>query len=244
MSAFALSSTLSFADRVSHLLERVDYRPARSDEEREAIYRLRYAAYLREGAIAPSFVKTLTDSFDESPNAWCFGVFIDGRLASSVRLHVSTQDIPEMPAAAAFPDVVSPALESGYTIIDPTRFVADGVCAKDYPELPYVTLRLGYLAAEHFGADFVLASVRAEHQAFYKRVFGHRVVCEPRPYLTLIKPLSLMQLHYPSTRRQIVQRYPFFRSTLFERRMLFERGDDVPGFPPARDWTWSLPASI
>jgi hypothetical protein len=79
------------------------------------------------------------------------------------------------------------------------------------------------MAAEYFDADLVLATVRAEHQAFYKRVFGHRPICPPRPYLTLTKPLSLMMLNYPPARDQIVMRYPFFRSSLFERRMLFER---------------------
>ena len=104
----------------------------------------------------------------------------------------------------------------------PPGFVADAECARAFPELPYATVRLGYMAADYFGADLVLATVRAEHRAFYKRIFGHQTVCEPRPYPTLAKPISLMTLHYPSERGRIVQRYPFFRSTLFERRMLFE----------------------
>ena len=37
--------------RGSDLLEHVDYRLAQTPEEKEEIYRLRYRAYLREGAI-------------------------------------------------------------------------------------------------------------------------------------------------------------------------------------------------
>ena len=44
----------SLSDRVLALLERVNYRRADTAEEREAIFRLRYEAYLREGAIPPS----------------------------------------------------------------------------------------------------------------------------------------------------------------------------------------------
>ena len=48
----------SLSDRVMALLERVDYRRADTSEEREAIFRLRYEAYLREGAIPPSTQRT------------------------------------------------------------------------------------------------------------------------------------------------------------------------------------------
>jgi len=79
------------------------------------------------------------------------------------------------------------------------------------------------LASEYFQTHLLLASVRAEHQAFYRRVFGHRLICEPRHYPLLAKPISLMALDYAMARERVPQRYPFFRSTLFERRMLFAR---------------------
>jgi hypothetical protein len=67
----------------------------------------------------------------------------------------------------------------------------------------------------------LLATVRVEHQAFYRRVFGHRVICDARHYPSLTKPISLMALDYPTARDRVLQRNPFFRSSLFERRMLF-----------------------
>lgn len=223
MEAVAVGSALSFVDRVMQVLERVDYRRAETPEEKEAIYRLRHDAYVREGAMRPDFSRKLSDSYDDEPNSFTFAIHIDGMLASSVRLHASTQGETNFPAAKVFPELVMPEIEAGKRIVDPTRFVADATAARLYPELPYLTLRLGYMAAEYFDADLVLATVRAEHQAFYKRVFGHKPICPPRPYLTLTKPLSLMMLNYPPARDQIVARYPFFRSSLFERRMLFER---------------------
>src|SRR5690606_18461967 len=77
----------------------------------------------------------------------------------------------------------------------------------------------------------ILATVRAEHQAFYRRVFGFRLLCDPKPYASLIKPLSLMALDFAEARDRVHRRYPVFRSTLFERRMLFDLG--VPHTSPS-----------
>lgn len=214
-------------DRVMGLLERVDYRPAQTPEEREAIYRLRYQAYLKEGAIAPNSAETFSDDFDETENVWIFGVHIDGALAASIRLHVASPTAPLLPALKVFPDLLVPPLEAGKTVIDPTRFVADRAASRRFPELCYVTTRLAWLASEYFHADLLLATVRGEHQAFYRRVFGHRPICEPRHYPSLTKPICMMALDYALGKNRVQQRYPFFRSTYFERRMLFLRHADA-----------------
>ena len=226
MSAPALLTAVPFADRIAQFLERVDYQLAESTEDRDTIYRLRYEAYVREGTIQPNLNRRVIDAYDSLPNAWTFGVYVDDKLASSVRIHVSSPEHPDIPAAHVFPEILGPEIEAGKIIIDPTRFVADAN-AGQYLELPYATVRLAHMASEYFRSDFVLATVRAEHQSFYKRVFGHRVVCPPRPYPSLNKPISLMMTHSDSVREQIGTRYPFFRATQFEKRMLFERQKHV-----------------
>ena len=213
----------NLADRVLGLLERVDYRRAETTEERDAIFRLRYKAYLHEGAIAPNAGERFTDPLDDASNAWIFGVYVDGELASSIRLHVASRQSPDLPALNVFSDLLTPEIGAGKTIIDPTRFVADRSASRRFPELCYVTTRLAWLASEYFQTSLLLATVRAEHQAFYRRIFGHRLICDPRHYPSLAKPISLMALDYALARERVPQRYPFFRSTFFERRMLFGR---------------------
>jgi hypothetical protein len=213
----------SLADRIMALLQRVDYRRAETAEERDAIFRLRYAAYLREGAIPPNPGERFADALDDGDNAWILGVYVDGELASSIRLHVACRQSPGLPALNVFADLLSPEIAAGKVVIDPTRFVADRALSRRHPELCYVTTRLAVLASEYFHADLLLATVRAEHQAFYRRVFGHRLICEPRHYPSLSKPISLMALDYAMARERVVERNPFFRSTFFERRMLFAR---------------------
>jgi hypothetical protein len=215
--------SVGLADRVIELLEQVDYRRADTVEEREAIFKLRYAAYRREGAIPPCPSERFCDVLDDDANAWIFGIYIEDELASSIRLHVATRQSPNLPALNVFSDLLSPEIAAGKTIVDPTRFVVDRALSRRYPELCYVTTRLAWLASEYFSTSLLLATVRAEHQAFYRRVFGHRLICEPRHYPSLTKPICLMALDYPLARERVVQRNPFFRSTVFERRMLFAR---------------------
>ena len=225
------SSSGAFSDRVARLLNSIDCRPAECGEDREAVFRLRYQAYLREGAISPNSTGALSDPYDEKGNVYLFGLYIDGELASSIRIHVACQQRPEFPGLEVFADLLRPELNSGKVIVDSTRFVTDKKLSQYHPGLPYVTVRLSWLAAEHFRADHLLAAVRAEHQAFYRRTFLHRVVCDPRPYPPLTKPISLMTVHYPTVADQVNGQYPFFRSTFFERRMLFGRHFPTPSPP-------------
>jgi hypothetical protein len=225
-------------ERGIELLDQVDYRLAETEDEKDAIYRLRYRAYLNEGAIESNRDRKVTDRFDDLPNSWIFGVYFDGVLASSIRISVASPEHPDTPSVAVFPDLLEPELNEGKIMIDPTRFVADPARAKRFPELPYMTLRLAYAACGFFNADLGLATVRAEHQAFYRRVFMHKPLSPPREYPGLVKPICLMAVDYAAMRDKVFARYPYLRSTHFERRMLFERSSDrlspvvnLPQFP-------------
>ena len=221
-----LASPSRFSDRVLRLLERVEYRRAETDAEKQAIYRLRYDAYMREGAIAPNPHRTFHDPFDRAPNCWIIGMFIDGDLASSIRLHVSSAPDDPLPARTVFADILDAEVQSGMTVVDPTRFVTRLDYSLRYPEMPYLTVRPGWMAGEYFRADYILATIRREHQAYYRRVFGHVSWCEARDYPTLKKPIACMGLDYFAQRDSVHARYPFYRSTTQEREALFGRSSN------------------
>jgi len=153
-------------------------------------------------------------------------------------MSVTSPDYPELPATAIFGDHLAEAVAMGKTVVDPSRFVVDAEFSKVYPELAYLTTRIGWMAGEYFGADLILATARREHQAFYRRIFGHRLVCGVRPYHGLTKPLSMMVLDYPGVKEKVHRRFPFFRSSYFERRSLFE----APGLPT--DWSAERPDRV
>jgi hypothetical protein len=214
----------SLCVRGSGLLDRVDYRPAETAEEKDRIYLMRYRAYLESGLILPSESLRVSDRYDDAPNAWTFGIHVDGELCSSIRLHVLTPECRMSYATELFGDVLHPRLDRGEVFVDPARFVADPEKAQRFPELPYLTLRLAYLACEYFNADTGLALVRAGHQSFYRRVFLHETIAEPRAFPNVSKKVALMASGYRTLREQVLARFPIMRSSEFERRMLFQRG--------------------
>jgi hypothetical protein len=235
MSSVAARAGKVFSERLSDFAETVRYRRIETEADREAVFRLRYEAYVREGTIPISFEKRFTDKYDALPNVSIFGAYIDGELASSIRVHVASPEHPLSPSVDVFSDILRPEIEKGHTIVDPTRFVSHPVIARGYPELPYITVRLGFLASEYFHADLGLASVRVEHQAFYKRLFLMNPLCEPRRFPNLAPLFSLMGVNYPSVKERIMLRYPFMQSTPEELEELYGRGDqdlvNIPAVP-------------
>ncbi len=213
----------SFATKVAELLERTEYRRCESGEDIEAIQRLRYKAYRLHGFIDESGEQTVTDDLDETPNCYRFGVFIDGELASTVRIHHITKAQPYGPVMKTFADAVRPRLMRGESFINPTLFAGEPDYKAPLKALPYLTLRLGLIASVYFDATACIGVVREEHTAFYRRVFGAVQVGEPRAYPPFNVPVMLYDANCLANRERILRRFPFFKSTPVEQRMLFAK---------------------
>jgi len=212
--------------RGAGLFDRIDYRLVETPQEKDLIYQMRYRAYLHGDLIPPSESRRVTDRYDEAPNVWIFGIYVDGELCSSIRLHVLTSEWRTSFSTEFFGDVLHPRLDRGEVFVDPARFAADPEKAQRFPELPYLTVRLGYLACDHFNANTGLALVRPDHQAFYRRVLLSETISEARPFPSFSgsKTVVLMASDFPVVREKILTRFPIMRSSAFERRMLFDRG--------------------
>ena len=219
----------SLSVRGGALFDRVDYRPIETPEEKDQLYQMRYRAYTHGGLIPPSESQRYSDKYDEAPNAWTFGIFVDGEICSSIRLHVLTSEQRMSCTTDLFGDVLHPRLDRGEVFIDPARFVANPEKAQRFPELPYVTVRLVFLACEYFNADTGLALVRPAHQSFYRRVFLNETIAEPRPFPNALAKVALMASDFRAVREKVLTRFPIMRSSAFERRMLFEqRSERLP----------------
>lgn len=219
--------------RGAGLFDRIDYRRLETPEERDTAYLLRYKAYLHGGLILPSESQRVCDVYDDAPNVWIFGVYVDGELCSSLRIHLLTSDCRMSYSTELYGDVLHGRLDRGEVFVDPARLAADPEKGQRFPELPYLTLRLAYLACDHFHADTGLAMVRPDHQPFYRRVFLHKPIAEPRafPGWHTMKT-SLMASDFRNLREKVLARFPIMRSSAFERRMLFERANQVKASRP------------
>jgi hypothetical protein len=216
----------------SGLSDRVEYRLMETPEEKDSIYLMRYRAYLHGGLISPSESLRIIDSYDDAPNAWIFGVYIDGELCSALRVHVLTSEWRTSYSTELFGDVLDGRLDRGEVFIDPARLCADPDKGQRFPELPYLTLRLGYLACDHFRAGIGLAMVRTDHARFYRRVFLSDTLAGPRsfPGWDTMK-VVLTGCDFRNARETILTRFPIMDSTASERRRLFDRVTRREGAP-------------
>jgi hypothetical protein len=201
----------------------VEYRRIEVEEERAAIYRLRYDAYLREGYIPPTASRRLTDTLEYLPNAWTFGIHVDRKLAGTIRMHLLTRKHANSFAYDLFPDVLEPELDAGSMVVDPNKFVVDREGAQRFPELPFAIVRLVHMFAGYFRADHIVASIRREHIAFYKRYLMFRPLCPPRKFDLFPMPVHLVGLHFLPAEAGLVSRFPFFAASDSEKRRLFAR---------------------
>jgi len=221
------ATTSAFVRGVTSLLKDIEYRRCESGEDMEDIYRLRYSSYLAAGMIGPNDSRMIRDDLDESPNSYRFGVYFEGNLVSTLRLHYISADFPDAPSVRVFKDALMPRLDAGETFIDPSRFAADAQWASTLRVLPYITLRLAMVARHYFNPSAILTAIKEEHAGFYKRIFESETVVEARTYPGLKMPVILYQSRCPEPLASVEARYPFFRSSPVERRLLFERSQQA-----------------
>lgn len=212
----------AFSRNVSQLLEKVEYRRCETGEDLEDIYRLRYDSYRAAGLITEQSERRIVDAYDGLPNAYSFGVYFEGHLVSTIRLHHITQEQPKGPSMNLFGDVLTPRLQAGESFVDPSRFAADHEWAASLRVVPYITLRLAHVACRYFEPTACLTTVREEHIAFYVRTLYAERVMGARNYPGLTVAGHLYQSIYPDAPDKVAARFPFFESTPMEQRMLFE----------------------
>ncbi|UVK41394.1 hypothetical protein LHFGNBLO_000548 [Mesorhizobium sp. AR10] len=212
-----------FSRHIMDVLEHIEYRLCDGAEDLEAIYRLRYKSYLHAGMVKPDASRMVKDKFDDLRNSYRFGVFFDGVLVSTIRIHYASAKYPVSPSTQVFGDVLAQRLAAGETFVDPSRFAADTEWSTSLRVLPYVTLRLAVVACSHFKSTYCLTAVKEEHAGFYHRIFRSEHAVPPRTYPGLTVPVHLFQSKCSENMQATLDRFPFFNSTAFEQRMLFQR---------------------
>ena len=88
------------------------------------------------------------------------------------------------------------------------------------------------MACEHYGADYVLATIHEAHQAFYWRIFGRTMASEARLYPGIAKPVFLLVWDYRQIRDRVNTRYPYLTSTEGERQAIFGSKPSLAGGLP------------
>ena len=224
-----------FSDRVLRFLERVEHRIARTDSEREAAFRLRYDAYVRNGLMERPFrsqalrsaLRQRRQRLDHHDlRRW--GTGGDHEAEPGDRRGFRT-----FPAWPSIPTWSRRDCGLGSRSSKRRDWRRISNISGSNPELAYLAMRPGYMAATHFDIDLAVASPRLEHMAFYRRVLQFVPWCEPRPYPGLTAKFGCMGADFQEARERVETRYPFYRSTRSERDGAFRamRKGGRPRFP-------------
>lgn len=217
----ASENVSSFARNVAALLERTEYRRCDKGEDLESIYRLRYKSYRLSDMVSEQADHTIHDALDETDNCYKFGVYIDGILVSTLRIHHASAGLPASPSNLVYRDILAPKIAAGDSFIDPSRFAADPEWSRVYPQIPYLTLRLAGMACFHFDAPYCLSTIREEHAGFYRRIYYSEQIGGVRDYPGLNYQVVLYRADVNAIRDRSFARFPFFRSTPMEQRLMF-----------------------
>ncbi|TQX86281.1 MULTISPECIES: N-acyl amino acid synthase FeeM domain-containing protein [Rhizobium] len=221
----------SFSNKLLEVLDHIEYRRVETQEDMEEVARMRYRAYKLANILTLDGAK-LIDAVDFDDHAYVFGVYFDERLISTVRIHHVTPDHRISITRDMYPKEIDAFLDSGMTLIDPVRFAADPEIIGEMPALPYLTLRIASMAADYFDADRVLQLVSPQHAPFYKRVFSADTVVPAQMGVGKYNiPLTLMATRTREVRTALYERFPFFISEPYERRMMFQRSKAMGSTP-------------
>jgi hypothetical protein len=217
------SEISAFSRNVLAVLERTEYRRVEGGEDLEDIYRLRYKSYRAADMVSEIADQTVHDSLDDLDNCYRFGVYIDGNLVSTIRIHHVNKAHPVSPSVTVYGDILKPRIRAGDTFIDPSRFAADPEWSQIHPQIPYLTLRIAGMACFHFNAPYCLSTIQEDHTGFYRRIYMSEQIGGLRDYPGLNYPVVLYQANVHAIEERSFVRFPFFRSTRMEQRLLFDR---------------------
>ncbi|TIQ24874.1 MAG: hypothetical protein E5X48_34575, partial [Mesorhizobium sp.] len=67
----------------------------------------------------------------------------------------------------------------------------------------------------------VLTPVKVEHSAYYARIFRAIQRTEGKVFPGVLAPIALFEIPCGENLRQTLERFPFFKSTPVEQRMMF-----------------------
>jgi N-acyl-L-homoserine lactone synthetase len=215
----------SFVDSVIALMGRLECRRATRKADLTDVFRLRYRAYYGTDLIKANRSGLSVDAYDLMDSCQIFGLYLDGEIVAAIRTHLVDQATPTSPSVFFFPGIFNPYLRQGASFIDGTRFCVSPERTAELSHLPFLTVRIAFMASIHFEADYNISLIRGEHGAFYRRYFGFETWAAEQTVDAYDFPVDLYVGEMASKRAAIEARMPFMSSSFEERLLLF--GNDM-----------------
>jgi len=156
-------------------------RLATTAQDMDHVYRLRYACYLRKGAIAENEDQRFSDEYDLLPNHFSFLVEGAGEALATVRISVVQPALGwvKSPSAKVFGDHAAYQCMASESFVEASRLCFHEQARRDV--LFRLVANMAALA-DRYDTKWLLACPRAEHSHMYQRLFGFKVMAPARQY--------------------------------------------------------------
>lgn len=181
---------------------------ARTTEDLDDVFRLRYLCYRRRGAIPERAVGQFRDSFDGLPNQFSYLIRDSAEEPlATIRVSVVRKDLgwTESPAERVFGDHAAFQLMAESSFVEASRLCLGGTARRD----SFYAL-LGSMAAlgEQYEVEWLTACPRVEHSEVYQRLYGFRPMAEPRRYFGVSFETELLGIRMDEI-RELARRVPW-----------------------------------
>lgn len=175
-----------------------DYFLARSRSQREAIFKLRYDAYYSQGLIYGNDSASLSDWQDDEITSSIYGITLQGRLVSTIRLSVISKRQRACLTYSMFKDHCDPIIDEGGTILDGSRLAVN--CSNSALRRSVILYTLSLTAAFSISVRASRGAIIARHShlPFYER-YGFDLVSGPFTYPGARASTSLMMIKLPAS---------------------------------------------
>jgi len=155
---------------------------ARTEQELDQVYKLRYACYRRKNSIDPRPDERFKDPFDELESNFSFLVRgAEKEPLATVRISVVHPSLhwTDSPAQHVYGDHPELRRISAESYVEASRLCFGPLARRD----AFVRL-LGNMAAlaDFYDVGWLVACPRVEHAATYQRMFGFAPLADPRQY--------------------------------------------------------------
>ncbi|MGL4395598.1 MAG: N-acyl amino acid synthase FeeM domain-containing protein [Hyphomicrobium sp.] len=157
-----------------------------TDDERRALFRLRYAAYRAFDGVEPTADGEYRDRVDDLSTTVHIGAYDGDKLIGCLRLCFSKPGDPlsTLPCAAHYPELKAVKQSSAGALMEVSRFAIDpAISNTSYRTTLYAALvRVALIAAEASAVHTILVATRPEWVRFYQYMLGFSPIAEPALY--------------------------------------------------------------
>lgn len=196
-------------------LSRCTYRPMTEDSDKELLLRWRWENYRSAGRLESDSItmEDFEDGLDDLPTARTVAMYVDGNLASAIRVHAINEDVGNVGIVHLKSDRVEGEVRDGVRFLYASRWISDPRYSATMPAI-VSAMRITCLAAGYHKADKILSSSRENHVKMYHRIYGSETwTREPEPLEGYNDLFHLVCSDYHDFRKRIpIDRQAYFSS--------------------------------